>query len=239
MAAAACANAGPGGDEPTTDAPVAQPDSNNCALQTYYRDADGDGHGTAASPMQACQQPAGTVTSKDDCDDTNPQRYPGLAEICDGFDNDCSAATQEVCPAGCTPRRRPPPDDTAHAYLVCNVLTTWSNAATTCANATYKLVEIEDMAENTAVRNLANEISTGVDIWLGGTDAVTEGTWLWPSGTQFWLGGSAGMPVGGKFSNWNGGEPNNDLGEDCTEMYGTGKWNDLSCSDTRRFLCRK
>ncbi|ATB50880.1 hypothetical protein [Corallococcus macrosporus] len=39
----------------------------------YYRDADGDGYG-ASSPLYrfACEAPAGYVTQRFDCDDTNP-----------------------------------------------------------------------------------------------------------------------------------------------------------------------
>ncbi|MBU0607830.1 MAG: putative metal-binding motif-containing protein, partial [Armatimonadetes bacterium] len=29
-----------------------------------------------------------------DCDDTDPQTYPGAAELCDGVDNDCDGAVQ-------------------------------------------------------------------------------------------------------------------------------------------------
>ena len=34
-------------------------------------------------------------TQMDDCDDTNAVRYPGHAEICDGFDNDCNDETPD------------------------------------------------------------------------------------------------------------------------------------------------
>lgn len=43
-------------------------------------DLDGDGHASVAS-------------GGDDCDDTNPQRYPGKAEVCDHIDDDCDNTT--------------------------------------------------------------------------------------------------------------------------------------------------
>ncbi|HEY3452775.1 MAG TPA: NBR1-Ig-like domain-containing protein [Myxococcales bacterium] len=49
---------------------------------TSPTDADGDGH-------------APTSAGGDDCDDTDPEVYPGNVERCDGKDNDCNNATDE------------------------------------------------------------------------------------------------------------------------------------------------
>ncbi len=61
---------------------------------TWYRDADGDGHGIPASRTQTCDgtAPAGYAASFDDCDDAHASVYPGAPEICDGLANDCRAA---------------------------------------------------------------------------------------------------------------------------------------------------
>ncbi|MBX3247453.1 MAG: hypothetical protein KF901_09750 [Myxococcales bacterium] len=56
-------------------------------------DADGDGYPAASVGGRACA--GGT-----DCDDTNPAIHPGATEICDGVDNDCSGAIDDV-PVGC------------------------------------------------------------------------------------------------------------------------------------------
>src|SRR5262249_13474699 len=55
----------------------------DCDAATFgYRDGDGDGHGD-----QACCNGA---TCGDDCNDASGSVHPGLAEVCDGLDNDCN-----------------------------------------------------------------------------------------------------------------------------------------------------
>ncbi|SET61129.1 MopE-related protein [Stigmatella erecta] len=78
---------------------------NNCnntvdegVLITYYRDADGDGHGVLAQTLQACSKPTGYAAISDDCNDSatnGAQMYPGKAEVCDGLDNNCNFDTDE------------------------------------------------------------------------------------------------------------------------------------------------
>ena len=56
---------------------------------TWYVDDDGDGHGTTATET-ACDQPSGTATTSDDCDDTDASVSPSAAEVWyDGTDQDC------------------------------------------------------------------------------------------------------------------------------------------------------
>ncbi|WP_395813549.1 MopE-related protein [Archangium minus] len=63
--------------------------------QTWYRDADGDGYGNSGISMQNCRQPAGYVANALDCNDGNAAIRPGVAEVCDGLDNDCDAQVDE------------------------------------------------------------------------------------------------------------------------------------------------
>lgn len=69
-----------------------------CERLPWYTDADGDGHGDAASAFDACAAPVGTVALADDCDDADPGTYPGASERCDAADQDedCDGASDDA-----------------------------------------------------------------------------------------------------------------------------------------------
>ncbi|MDQ3036902.1 MAG: MopE-related protein, partial [Myxococcota bacterium] len=74
-------------------------------LATFYRDADGDGFGTASTSTIACSAPSGHVGDATDCDDTRAAVQPGATEVCNNLlDDDCDAAldcADPSCVAGC------------------------------------------------------------------------------------------------------------------------------------------
>lgn len=79
---------------------------NNCdneidegLLQTFYKDKDSDGYGDPTDPVQACEASDVAVSDNTDCDDNDPQSYPGAEEVvADGIDQDCNGtdATEEL-----------------------------------------------------------------------------------------------------------------------------------------------
>ncbi len=78
-------------------------------LNTYYRDADGDGFGNAAVSTQVCgSAPSGYVSNNTDCNDTQASINPGASEIpCDNVDQRCNGAGDEA------------PDQDNDTYDVC------------------------------------------------------------------------------------------------------------------------
>lgn len=91
---------------------------------TWYRDADGDLHGSPLTTLVACSQPGGYRASSDDCNDGDARAYTGATEACDGIDNDCDSATDEAGSIGGTMVYPDNDGDTwgsAAGVLVCTV----------------------------------------------------------------------------------------------------------------------
>jgi len=62
-------------------------------------DADGDGFGSKTGmTMIGCPPVPGYATNFDDCDDTDPNVYPGAPEVINGRDDDCDGQRDEVDP---------------------------------------------------------------------------------------------------------------------------------------------
>lgn len=112
-------------------------------------------------------------------------------------------------------------------YEVVKELQEWVDAAACAVERGGYLAEINSAEENAAIFdaiiNGAGVSPTYISIgngggiayvWIGGTDVVAEGTWLWDgdnsgSGIHFWTGQGAngannGVPVGGSYINWGG-----------------------------------
>jgi hypothetical protein len=81
-------------------------------------------------------------------------------------------------------------------------------------------------------------INTGGSAYIGLDDIAMEGEWRLVDGQQIWQGAAGGSAVGGAFTYWNGGEPNDAGGnEDAAEIIGaSGRWNDIPASLTRDFV---
>ena len=66
--------------------------------------------------------------------------------------------------------------------------------------------------------------------WVGLSDLVTEGIYMWENGENQLTG----------TDNWNDNEPDNYAGmEDCVLINVNGKWIDNNCNNERYFICQK
>ena len=138
-----------------------------------------------------------------------------------------------------------------HYYKVVNHGSniTWSAAKTAAEASTLNglsgyLASITSYQENTFIDEKA-----GVNAWLGGTDADTEGCWKWSGGPDdgkiFTVGNDADnttsggctvdtgytvyeKPFGAGEFGWNSNEPNDAGGEDRLHIKTDGTWNDYS-----------
>ncbi len=61
----------------------------------FYLDADGDGYGNPAAVVYACSAPDGYVVDGTDCNDADPAVHPGVTEVCNGKDDNCSGQIDE------------------------------------------------------------------------------------------------------------------------------------------------
>jgi hypothetical protein len=100
-----------------------------------------------------------------------------------------------------------------HKYYLSNASDSWTNAKNAAIALGGHLVSVNNAAENTFVQT-ATVIAS--NIWLGGTDIATEGTFVWNNGDAF------------TYTNWDPGEPNSAGGnQDELQMYPNGNWDDV------------
>jgi hypothetical protein len=76
---------------------------NNCnglvdeLVPIWYQDGDADGFGDSNVSEQTCTPPAGYIQTGGDCDDSDPLVNPGMAEGCNGIDDDCDGDVDTGC----------------------------------------------------------------------------------------------------------------------------------------------
>uniref|UniRef100_A0A8P4KA25 C-type lectin domain-containing protein n=1 Tax=Dicentrarchus labrax TaxID=13489 RepID=A0A8P4KA25_DICLA len=101
---------------------------------------------------------------------------------------------------------------------------TWAAAQRYCLKLGANLASVHRSSEETFIRKLTNYNRA----WIGGSDAQTDGYWLWIDGTRF------------NYSHWCKGEPNNYLGKQhCLRInWGVSKcWDDGWCNYRHGFVC--
>jgi hypothetical protein len=127
-------------------------------ITTWYADADGDGYGDTTTATDSCDAPTGYVDNGSDCnDDPNAggaSQSPGIAEICDGVDNDCSGTADDNATDATT----------WYADLDSDGFGDPSNSEAACSQPTGYLADSSDCNDTDAATNTsASEICDGAD----------------------------------------------------------------------------
>lgn len=156
----------------------------------------------------------------------------------------------------------PPCDATADAavqdqgtgacyYYVGSAPLAWGAAQDACVALGGHLAYIGSADESVLVGTIAPGDAAAVeaglqDVWVGGTDAPTEGNWHWLDSTAYYD-DNAALAIG--YINWRGVEPNNSTGqnpdgENCMVIEGDNdlvdrgpQWDDRNCLAAFPYLC--
>ncbi|KAH3858355.1 C-type lectin domain family 4 member G-like [Dreissena polymorpha] len=113
-------------------------------------------------------------------------------------------------------------------YFELNSTMNFSEGSRRCRQYGAHLPEVTTSGENSFLRNTFVGSRRGIRIFLGATDQLIEGHWIWEY---------TGQEV--RYQDWNTGEPNNENGgEDCLEIsYWNVRWNDARCTTNMTIVC--
>jgi hypothetical protein len=154
---------------------------------------------------------------------------PCVAQICaqnsaccsSNWDSSCVALVASVCGQTCGCASDEVLGSNGNCYYFNATADTWSGARSQCQARGLDLASIDSATEDSFI---AGKISASS--WIGLTDQAAEGQFVWASGQA------------NTYTNWNGGEPNNKFGvENCGEIYTSGLWNDVDCTDALYSVC--
>lgn len=153
------------------------------------------------------------LTEGEDCDDGN---------LVDG--DGCPATCILPCGAGLGADRVTL--TSRGCYLAYDEQVSFASASARCTDGGGTLARIDDSHENAVVRRMATGGRYGAGVWFNLTDVAEEGVYTDVSGAA--LG----------YVYFSEGEPNDtNHFENCGEMTGGGRWNDLSCFENRGYVC--
>jgi len=140
-------------------------------------------------------------------------------------DLDCNSKLGFVCKRA----KRNYKCNAGNNYYFSKVSASWSAANSYCKNlwdGQGNLATINDNRENEWIFNQARQKS----VWIGGNDIATEGQFVWSDGCSM------------SYRKWAANQPDNwNSNEDCLHLvaHQNGKWNDIICSASMRFVCQK
>jgi hypothetical protein len=159
-----------------------------------------------------------------DCNDADPNVYPGAPEQCNVVDDNCNGLLDDN-PA-CPPCIEAPASQGGN-YAFCFQPLGYAEAEADCVDQGGHLASIHDLATHNEIVGGAYSVAGGL-WWIGLDDRVSEGDFEWTDGTPH------------DFDAWAGGEPNDyDNAEDCAHLadWAGGAWNDLGCGAVINYVC--
>jgi hypothetical protein len=116
-----------------------------------------------------------------------------------------------------------------HCYRYYRALRNWTTARNDCLALGAHLAVVTTQAENDIVTQLTSTNVAWPEIWLAGTDAAVEGTFVWDNAEPM------------TYTHWATGEPNASNGpdEDCLALRTDvpGMWNDEVCTGGLGYVC--
>ncbi|KAL0970625.1 hypothetical protein UPYG_G00244630 [Umbra pygmaea] len=114
-------------------------------------------------------------------------------------------------------------------YTYVHIKTTWQDAEAKCMRLGGNLASVHNDQEYTFLLSLIRRAGGSHErAWIGATDAIQEGIWLWSDGSRF------------TYQKWSKGQPSNHRGQEhCMEMnYGADHGqNDAPCWHEFPYLC--
>jgi hypothetical protein len=116
-------------------------------------------------------------------------------------------------------------------YQYVNQYVSYGDAVDYCNSHSGWLVTLSNKAEN----DLVTSLHSSTNIWIGLNDIRHEGDYNWVNPY------SGGMPIcqiSRTYRNWDSLEPNDyGIGQDCTQHYTSGKWDDNRCDGSLPLIC--
>jgi cysteine-rich repeat protein len=156
----------------------------------------------------------GAVEVPEKCDDGNENPGDGcndcnveLGFVCFGSPNQCYRGNTNAVTGRC--------------FFIHPIKMKWGSASQGCKDYGGTLARIFDIND----QNTVGDISRLEDIYLGASDTVLEGTFMWVTGEPL------------TFTAWKNLQPDDYMGEDCLVMQITDEWNDVNCDASKPFLC--
>ncbi|XP_067658798.1 macrophage mannose receptor 1-like isoform X2 [Haliotis asinina] len=144
-------------------------------------------------------------------------------EVTVGPQHTTKAPTSNACPYTITRHSSDTFSFGANTYQLTTLPAQGVDAKKSCGTKGGNLVTIPDWVSLMCLRDGLVKVLrfSGHDVWIGLSDAETEGQWKWDNGETY------------SYHHWGGGEPGSLLGtnEDCVVMETTtGFWKDFSCT---------